>query len=430
MSKMIAWLKNFPNTVYYLISLSVLTLFVWTFHFEEVGVILVLVFMGIFFLFSKDTFPTIPLLMNALFMVSQTNWSFEDAPLYIYLTPIVILLGMTIHLIKFKVKLKHKKMVFGILLMFIAMVFSTFNAKELSIHYFFYVSIGLLYCFIYLFYVNTFQKDHRKQLLELFFILGVLITLEVFIYYITVPDIAYAITHKTITLGWGISNYIATYLIMFISISFYFAKVSKTKVVYLFVALVQVVALLLTASRGGIVAFACLTPLLLFLLFFHQEKWWKSLVSLLVFSAIITLIVLTGLEEIKLIFTRFEDLLFDDTGRFDIYLDAIQKFKEHPLFGSGLFAREGLRDYNMFHNTFLHTLATLGLFGLAGLCVQLYMQFKIVVSDRKIASLFLGAALLGAHLHGMVDNVYYMPQFMIVMLVIVSVYESTPKEIT
>jgi len=99
------------------------------------------------------------------------------------------------------------------------------------------------------------------------------------------------------------------------------------------------------------------------------------------------------------------------------------------LFGSGLFARVGTKDYNMYHNTFLHTLATMGILGGVSLAIQLFEQFKITLGRFKMANLFLAAALLGAHVHGMVDNVYFMPQFMILMVIMVAVIEVSSKEV-
>jgi hypothetical protein len=75
----------------------------------------------------------------------------------------------------------------------------------------------------------------------------------------------------------------------------------------------------------------------------------------------------------------------------------------------------------------MHTLATMGILGGISLVIQLYQQFKITLGKFKIANLFLAASLLGAHVHGMVDNVYFMPQFMILMVIMVAVIEVSTK---
>jgi O-antigen ligase len=164
-----------------------------------------------------------------------------------------------------------------------------------------------------------------------------------------------------------------------------------------------------------------------------QKRWWHTALHFLAAFGAIAVAAWVGREFFVTLYGRLSVLLLDDTGRIPIWLEAIAKFKEHPLFGNGLFARldEG-GDFRMFHNTVLHTAATLGLVGLAGLTMQVFVQFKWVLRRRTPEAVFLGIALLGAHMHGMVDNIYFMPQFMIVIVIIVAVcenaYRITPIE--
>jgi hypothetical protein len=372
--------------------------------------------------------PTVPLLLNALFMVSQTKWTFDTAPLYIYLTPISIVGGMVIHLIRFKINFVKGKMLIGVLIMFGTMLLSSFNAQEINIYYWFYASIGLLYAIIYLFYVNTLEGNHIKYLMKVMLILGILVSLETLIFYLKVDDIVYAVEHKLIDLGWGISNYVATYLIMFSSITFYYIRTAKYGYFWIPVAIFEIVMIFFTLSRGGIVSFAGLLPILIFMTLYKSHRWWKILILVVVSIIGYALIIWAGLNLAQALFERFRVLLFDDTGRIEIWIDALAKFKEHPIFGAGIFAREGTKDYNMYHNTVLHIMATMGIVGLGSLLIQLYQQFRITLGKFKIENLYLAAALLGAHAHGLVDNVYLMPQFMVLMLLIVSVVEVSSKE--
>ena len=424
-------IKNFPYSVWYLILLSSITLVIWSFHLENVGIPAVLVLMFLFFVFSKDTMPTVPLFMNGLFMVSQTNWSFETIPLFIFMTPLAIIGGMIVHIIKYRVDIFKGKMLLGIGIMILAMALSSINAVTVDLYYFFYCLIGVFYALVYMFYRNTFDRDHTAYLMKMMLILGILISAQVVIYYLYVEDIRIALEQKSINLGWGISNYIATYLIMFISITFYFVKKTKFGFLWIFVAVGEMVMLVFTASRGGMVAFAVLLPILIVLLFWKAKNWWKFILSFLFSAVILYILIYYNYDFVSSVLFRFENLMFDDSGRFEIYLDALSKFMSNPLFGAGLFARTGTGDFRMFHNTFLHTLATMGLVGIVGLIVQLWTQFKITIGKFKNVNLFLVVALLGAHIHGMVDNIYYMPQFMILMLLIVSVAEfSTELEVS
>jgi len=419
---------GFTYSTYFLVLMSAFTLFIWTNNLESIGIPIVLLLLFLVFVLFKDPMPTVPLLLNALFMVSQTNWAFDTAPLFIYLTPVSIVVGMIVHLLRFKVKFVRGKMLVGVLMMFAAMLLSSINANELSIYYWFYASIGLLYALIYLFYVNTLDGNHIKYLMKMMLILGVLVSLETLMFYLKVDDVVYAVENKLINLGWGISNYVATYLIMFISITFYFIRTAKYGYFWIPVALFQMLMLLFTISRGGIVAFVGLFPVLVFMTIYKSHRWWKILILVVISAIVFAGVIWAGFNLASALFERFSVLLFDDTGRIEIWIDAIAKFKEHPLFGAGIFAREGTRDYNMYHNTFLHVLATMGIIGLISLLIQLYHQFRITLGKFKIENFFLAAALLGAHAHGLVDNVYLMPQFMVLMILIISVVEIASKQ--
>jgi len=417
-------LGKFPYSTIYLILLSAGAFIVWQYHLEDIGIPIYLGLLFFVYLFSKDTMMSIPILFNAFFMFGKGVPSFDSIPWYLFAVPIVLIGGMIIHSIIYKVKLWRGKMLVGILLMVAAMILSSLNAVEVTMYYYFYASIGILYAIFYLFYRNTFFKDHTAYLLKMMFVLGILVSAEVISFYFGVDDIVYAIEHRTIFLGWGLSNYIATYLIMFSAISFYFAKTKKFTFFYLLVALVEGILTIFTGSRGGMFAYLLLLPILLILLFVKSKKKYITFLNLVLITDIVLIVSIIHMDIVQSLFDRFLNIGFDDNGRYAIWQNGYNIFISHPLFGGGLFARtDTTMDYGMFHNTFLQTAATLGSIGLVALVIQLWQQITIPLKGWTNESIFLVAALLGAHAHGMIDNVYYMPQFMLIMLVIVAVTE-------
>lgn len=422
---MLKKIEKFTFSTPYLIITSVAAVVFWTLHLENIGIPIVLALMFLQFVLFKDATPSAPLLFAGLFMYSRTINDFTGIPLFLYMTPVAILLGMVVHMIRFKTQFWKGKMMWGILIMALAMFLSMMNAEELSINYFFYALIGLLYAFIYLFYRNSIEGDHIPYLLKTMVLMGIVVSVEVLIYYLRVDDVIVAIQTKEIKLGWGISNYIATYLVMFIPTTVYFAKQAKHNLFWVVLALFEIIMLLFTASRGGILAFTVISvPLFIFLL--RTKTWKRTLLNFLGCVVLIGLVVWIWKDLFITLYYRFRNLLLDDSGRFEIYREAIAVFAEHPLFGGGLFARiDGNDVYHMYHNTFLHTLATLGLVGAVGLLWQLWVQITVVFKQMKPTTFILGISLLGAHIHGMVDNIYFMPQFMVLMLIMVSIVEQS-----
>jgi hypothetical protein len=336
----------------------------------------------------------------------------------------MILSGIAVHMIRFRIAFWKGKMLWGILIMIVAMFLTLFVAVEVTVYYVFYCLIGFLYAFVYLFYRNSIESDHVQYLLKAMVSMGMVVAIQVLILYLRSDDVRTMILNGNINIGWGLTNYVASYLIMFVPPTLYFARQAKWGIIWLFVGLFEMIMVLFTGSRGGILTMAAIAVLLLVFLLKgkHAGKMAIQLGAGLLFLAAI---VWWQWDTFSLFYDRFSIELLGDSGRFEIYQDALRIFWEHPLLGGGLFARiDGNNVYHMYHNTFLHTLATMGLVGFAGLIWQLYVQFAVLFKKINPAMIVLIISMIGAHLHGMVDNIYYMPQFMILMLIIVSVAEN------
>lgn len=419
-----AQMKRFLLSTWYLLIISLATLGFWAFGLEKIGIPLFLAGMLLVFVLMRSVMPSIPLLLNALFMMSQTEWDMQSIPVFLYAAPVVIITGFIIHVIRFRVNIFKGKMLLGIALMFLAMLLSSMNAASIDLNYIFYAAIGLAYALVYLFYVNTLEGDYRDYLLKMLLLLGLLISAEILIYYLRVEDFAADIENKRINLGWGFSNYIATYLIVFIPAAFYYAKKSRVPIIYLGIAAFQMIMLLFTASRGGIVAFAPVFLALLVILF-KGGHWRRILLSGGVIIGAIAVIVWVYTDPFQALFSRLLVIQFDDSGRFAIWQDALNMFYRHPLFGGGIFARvDDMGGYRMYHNTFLHVLATFGAFGLVTLIIQLVQMFRVILKRVNPMSIILALSVLGAQLHGMIDNIYFMPQFMVLFFIIIAVMEN------
>jgi O-antigen ligase len=196
---------------------------------------------------------------------------------------------------------------------------------------------------------------------------------------------------------------------------------------WIVIIVLEVLALFFTLSRVGIVAFLAIMPFLI--VYLLKTKTWKSsLISFAIVVVILGAIILVFKDMFMAIFDRFADLLLDDSGRLEIYQDAWDTFRTYPLFGAGIFARvDEFGNFRMFHNTILHVMACFGIVGLVGLLIQVWMMFRIVLTRLNDKTVILGIAVLGAHIHGMVDNVYLMPQFMILFFLIIAVMENANK---
>ncbi len=416
--------NNFFQSISYLTLISTITLFFWYYELESIGMPLFALIAFSILVFNKNTFNAIPFYVNMLFMISQTEWSLESIPVYLYYLPVPVILGFVFHALKYKINLFQGKMALPLLLMFAAMVSTLFIIEEISMNYLFYIAVGLVYLFTYLFFKASFKGDNLKVLIRLFVITGVMISFQVLIFYLRVEDIAYALRHKQIDLGWGISNFIATYLVMFISTMFYFMKKYKFHSFWIILAFFEIIMLLFTLSRGGILSFAItLIPLVVFL-YYGYEKKVKLTLNIILGLSLVGLLVYFRLDYFTTVFERLSEDFFDDSGRFDLWIEAYDKFINNPLLGVGVFARVDESYFGFYHNTILHTMATLGTVGLVSILWQFLVVVIIFFKKWNIEKAILLIALFGANIHGMVDNVYYMPQFMVIFFIIIAAVEN------
>jgi len=83
----------------YLLILGGVTLGVWFLGWESIGIPIFLVLFLLILVLIKDTTPSVPIILCSLFMISQTEWSYDLIPGYLYLAPVVIFLSMIVHVI-------------------------------------------------------------------------------------------------------------------------------------------------------------------------------------------------------------------------------------------------------------------------------------------------------------------------------------------
>ncbi len=427
--------KHFFTSLTYLLTISLITLMIWIYDLAYIGIPIFLAIVFVLALTIKNTIYMIPFVLNGLFMISQTEWALDQIPLYLMVTPAALLLSFILHVVRFKVNLWKGQFALGLGLLGIAAVVSTIvNTEQLQMIVVFMMSAALAYFFIYTFFANSIKGDHILYLIKIMVILGVMISLQVFVFYLRIfieegsAGVNEALANKEIDLGWGISNFVATYLIMFITTIIYFVKKYKLHIFWIVVMLFEIAMLLFTLSRAGIIAFMVTSIFLLIYMFTGYERKGVLLLNLILGIAIVGGAAYFVRDFFITIWERLELLMLDDSGRIDLWLEAIEIIKTKPWFGGGLFAREvDLNELRLFHNTILHVVASFGILGGIALIIQFIAIMRVFLYKFSSEKAILLIALIGANLHGMVDNIYLMPQYMIIMFIMIAIVENTNK---
>ncbi len=208
-------------------------------------------------------------------------------------------------------------------------------------------------------------------------------------------------------------------------------------------ALVPIVALLLSASRGGIVSLAVEIVILFLLLLMRRVRGKHILVGGMVVLCAVLAVSWIGVHQVLQRFTGFQSLEVTEAKRAAMRRDTWAIFVDHPLIGTGLgtlqmvFPRyDSLYDgkiVNHTHNDYLEALAETGVLG--GLCCVWFLGVLSLDSLRGLAELgsSFGAALnlsglvgcCGLLIHSLVDFNLHIPAN--ALLFVVAAYLATVR---
>ncbi|MFA5109103.1 MAG: oligosaccharide repeat unit polymerase [Patescibacteria group bacterium] len=223
------------------------------------------------------------------------------------------------------------------------------------------------------------------------------------------------LTHRVLS-SFGQPNFLASFLLLVIPLSFYLFYESRRpliKFAYFLAAASQLVCLVLTGSRGGLIALLIAAALfLVYLLFSSSWRRWKKylVISLFLLGAIGALGALNYLLPNHL--SSLFDLNSGSVGaRVNFYLAAAEAIKERPLLGYGLenagdvFIRYYQPDWGVYgevgqsadraHNLFLDILLNAGAVGLLLFTVLYYYFFRLArdnIRQKKQSALSLALA--------------------------------------
>jgi O-antigen ligase len=160
-------------------------------------------------------------------------------------------------------------------------------------------------------------------------------------------------------------------------------------------ALVPIVALLLSASRGGIVSFVVQMVILVFLLLIRRIRGRYVLVGGLVVLCAAMAVSWIGVQQVLQRFSEIQSMELTSSKRASMRQDTWRLFLDHPLLGTGLGTLEmvfppydSLYDGKVVdhaHNDYLEALAETGVVG--GLCCAWFLGVVFTHSLKGLVGL-------------------------------------------
>lgn len=459
---MVLKLEKFIQSKYYLLCISVFTYLVWFVNIDSfgpnpyfdvlelIGISLFSVIIALFLVLFKKTIYTFPLIIHTIVMMSNQNMGMSDLNnLWLFYVVLTILFSAFIyHIIHFKVKVNFGRLGIGLALFGVAYLLSMIgyflDNKPFEISLLTISFMGFIYFLVYIFYRSTNDNDFLSYLLKSLYYLSFVIMLQTFvalvIYFIDnqhlgsfMQILAEGIDQRwgylkdefyvRLNVGWGLGNNIGGVLAMLLPVHMYFLFKEKNvlkSIGYLSGMILSLITIVLTTSRGaylGVVAFV-----ILFIIAFSKyikidyKKYAKQIYIGLGILFIIAIPVCIYMFDFFVSFMSTNSFL---NGREIDWADAWNYFLEHPIFGKSWYSDTWESDsFRSYHNTILHTLATMGLVGMAALIFHHYQIIKLFISKWSLEIFVVASMLIITHVHGLVDNTYYAPMHMFPLLIL------------
>ena len=223
-----------------------------------------------------------------------------------------------------------------------------------------------------------------------------------------------AIDRDLLFTGWGVYNNMGAIIVTAIPFALYQAQRKKHGSIYLILAFILAVGVVFSCSRSSIVFTALIMiPAFVYTLVKTENKKESGITS-----AILALL-LVGAAAVfwKQLVSTFENvppiadvidgkLVWNHTGRFEIYKEGFSRFLQNPVFGQGFFHRgydfpefsvmEGFSSFfpPRLHNTVIQILASCGIVGLLAYGYHRVQTICLLVKRRSVENTYIGFYLL------------------------------------
>ncbi len=437
MSKTKELLNTFLDSNYYIAFVAIINFFSWLFGIPLIAIIPYTLISVYIFLFTDRIENFLVIIMFMVMLKSPYNNGNKSFPV----ETAIFYITIAIPLIYYAYKNFEKKFNFNFIVGFgaIAIVYllsyiSLIGKGEFNVAVF--GSMFRIPKFILLYIISSLyiKRDLRKFFSYTMLIMGLVIVVETFV----VEMMSELPLSDPKDYGWTVQNGAAQVLVLSIAYTVYLACTSKYSIIFLLLIALQGSALLVTFSRGGLLAIGLISiPLLVVLILNLPRKRY-----LLTALPAIFIVFIPGLID------QLLDMIVNegtsDGGRLPLYQLGIDFFLENPLFGRTSLAfvpdigdstigiyyiKEGSTFVSVnFHNTFLHFIATMGILGGIALMIHIGELFKKVSSHRDLFMIITMIALIGINIHGMIDILYFKRQMMCILMVFFAIIDNAyPK---
>lgn len=399
-----------------------------------------LVFAFVFF-FCDDTRPALAVALLA-FLTLRYKY---DVGAYLSTSAIVcycvfgpvVLASIVVRFIAYE-RPKHKhRLLLGLVLMCIALFFGGAFSDYYRIHNI-YNALALTggFCGVYVLFSYTLKhrEDNLLYIARICTVALCVIALQMLDFYIREYKMGTpldGVWKGKIMLGWGISNLIGEMSAMLFPAVFYLIYKENRGYLYYLAVVVGYVAVYFTLGRNALLcsSFVVLIGIVVNC-FVGKNRKANACIALTIL--VVGLMVVLSLKEagkLKFLLTFFSETKLDDRGRFKIWKEYIELFKEEPLLGVGFTAHRILypgQPLNA-HNTLIQMLSSTGIVGLALYLIHRFQTVVLFVKKPSFDRLFVGSCLITGVIASLLDPLFFRTYFTIYYVALLLVIEKSSE---
>ncbi len=447
--------RKFLNSNYYPIALTLIAVICHIAGLDVAGYLIFTMFGIAINLLLSDCRPIIPTFIIAGTCTSAINAFGKGEASSYYSSPVVlsilvaigalVIISAIAHIIIYKSyrglwgKLRKSLTALAIAVLCVAMLLGGLFSGYIDLNAFIisgaFVAI-LVALYLYILCTVSKQSDNLDYVALCIMLMGIAVACQVLAFY------AFNFRGQELNSAWKdslllgayVSNSAGEMMVITLPSFFMFAYKKKHGWAYILGAVAMVGVVSLTLSRASLL-FA--VPVFIFGL-----VWCSFKGNIKKFSRIFTCgCIVAGIAVVVLFISRggldklggfFGDTGLADRGRFSLWSQMIECFKQYPVFGAGFSVLYQLNNHatgnvNLYsalaHNTIFQMIGSCGLVGILAYAFHRFATVKMFVKNYNESRLFIGVTILTFLLLALLDQIFFFPNFVILYAVTLAISE-------
>jgi len=423
-------IKKLYDSDIYIISVCIFAFFFWHFKINGLGAVIIVAYGFFSLFFCKDIKGAIISIVLCVMSFSDItdNLMTPNTKYYIFFSAIYILIAIFTYFFKnfylTKTKVKFGSLKTGILIALIVALLGGINYPYNNLYAFRLIGKVAGVYFLYFLCINGLKDDSRRYFCRMFIYACLTVTAEVLVT-LNIGDFWQNVFYKHSILGWGVSNNLAVLFLMLIPLSAYQSIDSKIDFIYVFIMFFAAAFVFFLLSKGCMVIAVFSLPVC----YIYSLKKTKRKLSYII-AMIIT--VSLALLLIFAIYNKLDDQIIErfkgdfDSGRFDIYREALAKFRQYPIFGIGLYRDitiPTLANFSnyfwIWHSTVIEIITCFGIVGVIGFIPFYFQRYRLLLKNMSMFKLACLVAVLSFEAYGLIDVMFtnlYLNLFVFMLL--------------